>query len=301
MQTKVPLIIAIVFGIFAFVGIQQYLKSKEKVEAMSTVLAMARARNKGEQLLKDDIARTVIPLSVREKLTGFCDPNNQGLYIGNELAVDMKPGDILMEQSFKQMIPEAETFTFDTKLQEGERAISVEIDSAGALGSFLRIGDRVDILANLEVPDKSVRTITVPNQGPQTIEELTFRPTTVFLFENVKVLAIGDEFVETPGLSMQRTRSMGSTTTVTIAVTPREAQILSFAMRHGRKDTSGGSSSVTFTLLLRKQTDPGTVSPRQEVTYSDVLNMTDLQKLQGLRNDRIKAEVPEVILGGKPQ
>lgn len=301
MQTKIPLIISIVFGIIAFVGINQYLQSKDVKPELRRVLVMARQRSAGDQLQKEDLQFSTVPKSVTDKIAGFCDPNNLGLYIGNTLAVEMPVGAILFESSFKRELTSAESFRFDSKLEEGERAISLQVDDVGALGSFLSVGDRVDILANLEVPDKTTRTITIPNQGTQTIEDMTYRPTTVFLFENVKVLAIGEDYVETPGLARMRAAGGASgSTTVTIAATPREAQILSFAMRHGLKSSVGSSSEVTFTLLLRKQTDSGTVTPRQEVTYSDVLNLTELQKLQGMRNERVKAEVPEVILGGNP-
>ncbi|MEO8377086.1 MAG: Flp pilus assembly protein CpaB [Candidatus Sumerlaeota bacterium] len=287
MQTKVPIIIAIVFGIFAFLGIQQYLKSQQQKKEFAWVLVLKTERKKGEALRQEDIGETQIDAATFNKVRGIAQPKDKGLYIGNKLALDMQQNDILFDQSIEKAVATAETFTFDTKLQDGERAVSLDMDGAGQLGSFLRVGDRVDILATLQVPDKSVRTITVPNQGPQTIEEFTYRPTTVFLFENVKVLAIGDEYAEMPGINVAKPRRSGNTS-VTIAVTPYEAQILTFSMRVGLRDGASVSDVAVFTLLLRKQSDFGTVAERKEVTYQDVLNMTELKRLQAERNERVR-------------
>ncbi|MCC6547788.1 Flp pilus assembly protein CpaB [Candidatus Sumerlaeota bacterium] len=288
MQTKVPIIIAIVFGIFAFIGIQQYLKSQQRKDSYATVLIVKNAKKKGETLRQEDIGETKIDLATAQRARGIASPSDRGLYIGSTVAVDMQQNDLLFEQSLEKTVATAENFTFDTKLQDGERAISIDIEEAGSLPSFLRVGDRVDVLATIEVPDKTVRTITVPNQGPQTIEEFSYRPTTVYMFENVKVLAIGNEFVETPGINLSRPRNTGASTDITIAVTPYEAQILTFAMRVGLKEGGAMSSAAVFTLLLRKQTDQDVVNPRKEVTYQDVLNMTELTRLQSERSERMR-------------
>lgn len=288
MQTKVPIIIAIVFGIFAFLGIQQYLKSQQQRTQMTTVLVLKTERKKGEALRIEDIGEATIDAATAGKIRGLARPQDKGLYVGSRVAADMQPNDVLLDQSVEKSVSNVETFTFDTKLQDGERAISIDIEKGGSLTSFLRVGDRVDIIATLQVPDKTVRTITVPNQGPQTIEEFSYRPTTVYMFENVKVLAIGEDFVETPGINMARPRRSGGMQNITIAVTPREAQILTFAMRVGLREGGNLTDTAVFTLLLRKQTDPGTISPRTEVTYQDVLNLTELSRLQTERSDRMK-------------
>jgi len=288
MQTKVPIIIAIVFGIFAFLGIKQYLDSQRQRTQMTTVLVLKTERKKGEALRIEDIGEATIDAATAGKIRGLARPQDKGLYVGSRVAADMQPNDVLLDQSVEKSVSNVETFTFDTKLQHGERAISIDIEKGGSLTSFLRVGDRVDIIATLQVPDKTVRTITVPNQGPQTIEEFSYRPTTVYMFENVKVLAIGEDFVETPGINMARPRRSGGMQNITIAVTPREAQILTFAMRVGLREGGNLTDTAVFTLLLRKQTDPGTINPRTEVTYQDVLNLTELSRLQTERSDRMK-------------
>lgn len=288
MQTKVPIIIAIVFGIFAFLGIKQYLDSQRQRTQMTTVLVLKTERKKGEALRIEDIGEATIDAATAGKIRGLARPQDKGLYVGSRVAADMQPNDVLLDQSVEKSVSNVETFTFDTKLQDGERAISIDIEKGGSLTSFLRVGDRVDIIATLQVPDKTVRTITVPNQGPQTIEEFSYRPTTVYMFENVKVLAIGEDFVETPGINMARPRRSGGMQNITIAVTPREAQILTFAMRVGLREGGNLTDTAVFTLLLRKQTDPGTINPRTEVTYQDVLNLTELSRLQTERSDRMK-------------
>ena len=78
-----------------------------------------------------------------------------------------------------------------------------------------------DILANLEVPQTTIRTVSIPNQGVQEVPETTYTPSTLFLLESVKVLAVGTTYLdpESP-IGMSETVGIGGgASSITIAAT----------------------------------------------------------------------------------
>lgn len=295
MKEKLPLIVAIVFGIIAFVGINSYLKKQDQPTQVATVLVVNKALAKGDRLAMDDVGRLQVPRDMVRNLSGYFIPGNESLLVGMVLAKDMKPNEPIFEGNF--ILPEdaPRVRRFSEKLRVGERAISLPVDSPGSVSNFIRVDDRVDILANIAVPEQVVRTFTVPNEGVQEVTDTEYRATTLFMFENVKVLAVGDMFEE---LEDDRLGGGGGGN-VTIAVTPREAQILAWAMRNGTGEFGG--SQVTFTLLLRSQQDKGYVYPRELVTYKDLLDLTRMQELQELRLEQEGLPGAEVYQGGIPQ
>lgn len=91
-------------------------------------------------------------------------------------------------------------------IPEGMRAISIPVDKVSGIGGMIRPGDLVDVLY-LEDPKKSGTSAAI-------------------LFQAVKVLAAGDYFSE----HQEKTDPNG---TVTLALSPDDAQIAVLAFNHG--------------------------------------------------------------------
>lgn len=97
-----------------------------------------------------------------------------------------------------------------------KRALTLRINTLSAVGGLLSPGDFVDILAHLNVPGQE-----------RTSEE---RRTTVTLFQNIQVLAVGPSFSPSEDFeSQQRAANL----IVTFAVDPRQAELLTFAEKNG--------------------------------------------------------------------
>lgn len=115
--------------------------------------------------------------------------------------------------------------TFSLRTPPGKRAITIAIDSLYAVGGLLNPGDFIDIIAQLAVPVSPLRS----NKKGASSEKVT-----TVLFQNIQVLAVGTNFdprgVIPPYEMQQGARKLN----VTLAVSPEEAGLLTFAEAKGR-------------------------------------------------------------------
>ena len=117
--------------------------------------------------------------------------------------------------------PAVQVTAFAVKTPFGKRALTILIDSLSAVGGLINPGDFVDILAQLNVPQSEENSAA------------TSKVTTV-LFQNVQVLAIGTNF-ESVGMPPPYQGQQGAGSLyVTLAVSPEEAGLLTFAQTNGK-------------------------------------------------------------------
>ncbi len=125
------------------------------------------------------------------------------------------------------------------RLQPGMRAVSVEIDKVKGISGLVQPGDRVDVIA------QAPRT----NVGP---------PPAVAILRGVRVLAIGDlleSSAATPSPEEQ------NATTVTLEVTPKQADLLVMA-----------DINTVLRLALRSPKEPVNSEPTEALHWDDAPN-----------------------------
>lgn len=286
MQSRIPLIVAIVFGLIAFFGIWQYLPDASAgPEQMEQVLVVSRNVTRGQSVHVDDLEVQTAPRSALRRADGsrlqVIQPDQRATLVGGRFTQSLRRGDLIFSGFVDTGMTVESAPPFHDKITPGKRAISIPIDNAGMVTGFIQPEDRVDILANLEIREIREQEDQTARFGAVMRQEEEFVPTTVYMFQNIKVLAVGSEYI--PGASNPRTRSnIGNT--VTIEVSPQKAQILSFAMRQGGgRARSGG---VTFTLLLRRQDDDSQVRVSERVDHESLLEMIRSENIvrQGARD-----------------
>lgn len=99
----------------------------------------------------------------------------------------------------------------------GKRALTVQIESLGAVGGLLNPGDFVDVIAKLDMP--SNKKIDIKEK------------VTAMIFQNLQVLAVNTNLDEIGGYDAQQKQN---TLKVTFAVAPQEAGLLAFAEQNGK-------------------------------------------------------------------
>jgi Flp pilus assembly protein CpaB len=101
----------------------------------------------------------------------------------------------------------------------GKRALTVQIDSLGAVGGLLNPGDFVDVIAHLDMPGAR-------KADPK-------EKVTAMIFQGLQVLAINTN-IDEPGAydAQQKEHALK----VTFAVEPQEAGLLAFAEQNGKLD-----------------------------------------------------------------
>lgn len=121
------------------------------------------------------------------------------------------------EQILLNKLTLGEGATFASKIPKGKRAITISVDNLSSVSGMIRPGDHVDMVGLVPVPGMSA-------EGKATVQT-----TTLPLFQDVAVLAVGQEYSTVAG---QKTISSNA---ITVALTPKEANIIAFVQEQQGK------------------------------------------------------------------
>lgn len=221
-------------GVFAMFLVYSFLQ-EQKSEIikpygglMNVVVA---ARDIPEMQTVDDTM-----IEVQQKPQSFVEPEavrNPEDIVGHVAVAPMRKGEQILQTKLLQPGPET---GISLQVQPAKRAITLPINEYSGVAKLIRPGDRVDIIAAIDI-----------GKGPNMKREVS-----TIMFD-VPVLATGINVVnniprtldvDPVNNKMNIVPLTGDTKygSVTIEVTPKEAQDLVFLM------TTGGASNIYFTL-----------------------------------------------------
>lgn len=236
MKQKFVLIAAIVFGLVAAFLTRSWIDGKEAEyekrrqdllgkAARVRAVVVARALPSGTVLQIEDLAQAnVLELAVRGR--PVITPDDVGRAVGRRLEQSVEKGAPLFWSDIEGGTSGYRGLAYD--IRPGMRAASIAVSGANAVSGMVRPNDTVDVLGTF-VFDAS--------DAPDSSDLVTLT-----MLQNVTVLATGTETAKTID-PMERGSSGYST--VTLEVTPREAELLVFAQQmRGR-----------LSLTLRSPTD----------------------------------------------
>ncbi len=110
---------------------------------------------------------------------------------------------------------------FSLRTPPGKRAMTVLIDTLAAVGGLISPGDSIDVLAHLNIPE---------NNDPKAKEK---QKVITVLFQNIQVLAVGSNFNSLVGAGKYQEQQKSSALNVTLALSPEEAGLITFAQENG--------------------------------------------------------------------
>lgn len=240
-----------------------YYKSQlDKTEPMTQVVVPKRSMVRGEVLKAAD-------LSVRDIPEKYADSNsvnsaNYDTAIGQRVDFDIDKGRPLLWAHLEGGL----TPTFSGKVPEGLRAMTIRVDEINSISGFLQPKDRIDLL------------LVYGNGSKQRIFPL---------IQNLDVIATGVQtMVDKNGLSSKRSFS-----SITVQVTPDQAQKLTLSQRIGK-----------LTAVLRNPDDESALSDKP-MTVAMLLNelMPATKKSPPRKRNPSVAKAPELpgieyIIGG---
>ncbi|MBF0479868.1 MAG: Flp pilus assembly protein CpaB [Candidatus Omnitrophica bacterium] len=143
---------------------------------------------------------------------------------------------------------------FALQTPPGKRAVTIMIDPLSAVGGLVSPGDFVDVISRLEIPNP---------QAPKDKNDMTY--VTTVLFQNVQVLAVGTNFKAVGASVEYGAQQNAKQLYVTLALSPEEAGLITFAQTHG-----------TLKFALRAPSSDET--PNLQVASWDTLSDYLLQK-----------------------
>ena len=137
------------------------------------------------------------------------------------------------------------------RIPETLRALALKVDRISTFGGLLEPGDRVDIVVTWSNPQGRVETRT--------------------LLQRVAVASVGGSMGSAHGGDARRPQRVQ---TVSVVVTPREAEMLIFAEKQGE-----------ITLTLRRERDMSTADDLAEVEWFQSDQVEDVQKVRATREE----------------
>ena len=216
------LLVAVVCGALAFFGARRYLvessasvrQSWEERYKPVAVLVAARDLPAGRSLQVADLARRAVPSAFVPR--GAFRPQDIARATGKPLLVPLGAGEPLV---VTQLLQNADP-TLAARLRAGTRAVTVPVDEVSSQAGLVRPGDHIDLMLAEERVQGNGRCVLV-------------RP----LLETVKVLATGQRQND-PSRSAEAAIRAGTDeavdySTITLDVTPEQAQQLAIALRIG--------------------------------------------------------------------
>lgn len=267
MKQKFILIIAIVIGIIAAIICRGWIDMKNKeVEELKakilkrgeriTVIAAARPLAQGTVISMEDIGiKEIEKSSMRNDSIRREDAE---MIIGKRIVNSISQNGPLLWSDIEGGKPRQKSFS--ESIQKGMRAVSIPVSGAAAVSGMVRPNDCVDILGSFTLPSA--------NGNPEEAELVTLT-----VLQNVTVLATGTETFRSLMSNYSRASSYS---TVTLLVTPREAELLVFTQQiKGR-----------LALSLRNPSDVHFESELPRVDFKHV--ESKLKELNDLRQKNIK-------------
>ncbi|OVE75383.1 Flp pilus assembly protein CpaB [bacterium E08(2017)] len=274
MKEKLIPIVSIVVGLVAFFLTMKYTRDKEM-----EFRKLKQDFQKRHEQINVMVANYDIPggTVLRQK-----DLRVQKVFKGDvgDRAVEHRDGPKILGRKILFQIKEGEpVFWRDIEggspiggglasvIKQNMRAVSLSIGGAQAVSSMVRPNDTVDILGTFSFPSKKI---------PGEMETVTLT-----ILQSVDILATGQEI----GRDLTTAKSSGNSkgySTVTVEVTPREAELLVFAQQmQGR-----------LTLALRNPKDHTYETQLPEVNFEHITsklesyNMDRQRKLKGSSRSR---------------
>lgn len=215
-RRTLALVVAIVLAALAAAALVSYVQGVE------------RRANEGAELVEVFVAKDAIPAGMRGEVA-----ISQGLVVresvprrlvadgaisaleeirGKAAAVPILKGEQILAARFV----EPERALAALPIPPNRQAMSVEVGIPPGVAGFIRPGDRISIMANLDVEATGDETQTV----------------TRFLLQNIEVLQVG-QLVTVVGSGESETQQTQNRVLLTLAVTPQEAEKLGFAVFNG--------------------------------------------------------------------
>ena len=261
MKQKIVLIVSVAVGLLAAVLTRGYLAAKEgeynalkaqfnAKHGVMEVVYFLKDVPSGTVIEKSMLKVKVVPKSGLEGRVVDADETKKE-YVqayGRKLLVSRRKGELLFWADIEGGNPQNRGLAGDIK--RSMRALSISVSGAASVSGMVNPNDHVDVIATFSVPRANA---TVPGQTDLV---------TSTILQNVLVLATGKETAKTQVQRGYGVNNSGGYNTVTLEVTPREAEMLVFAEQmKGR-----------LALSLRSRSD---------VTYEKELPKVDFDKIQG--------------------
>lgn len=248
----VLLLLALIIGGFSAFQTKKKLDSVDAAKSacyLKLQAPMGAGETIGNERAREAfIQECFVPDSRLSEIAVSDTPADRQWVAGRTAAVDIPSGILLLRQFFDR--PNSSAFD-ETLIPTDRRAITLEVNELSSVGQFIRPGSYVDIIGVFERSvDRRIADQVLP------VTESSART----ILQAVEVLAAGR--VTSNGSVSAYNAGGGSYRSVTLNVTPEQAELLVFAKTQSR---------TGLILSLRNQNDRGEKSIKS-INFSDAID-----------------------------
>jgi pilus assembly protein CpaB len=218
-----PLIIGGVCGLIAVILINHYIQ--QQTEEAKKIVAQSQKNLTTVVVAKQDIPAGA---TIKESMLAEATLNRNMVQPRSAVSIDRVVDKIAIAPISKgeqvllnKVTISGEVGSLAMKVPSGKRAVTVSVDNISSVGGMLRPGDHVDIVSMVPIP-------TMNAEGKQ-VNQLATMP----LFQDVLVLAVGQEFTNVP-VATKEEKAASASPVITFALSPQEANLIVFVQEQGK-------------------------------------------------------------------
>jgi len=217
-KKKISIILGVLLAVFAVIGARSYISSLEKQyvrEEKKAFVLTATVQIPSGTIIDDTMVKfKSVPIKyVQPKAL-----NSQALAVGKRAIADIYPGEQIMASKLTITVKDT---SLAMRTPQGKRAMTITINPLAAVGGKIRPGDYVDVVGifpyNAQIDGKTVTELV-----------------SVTLFQNILILAIDGMRSMAPPRRGQAPAPVGNDLIVTLALSPKQIALLTYAMDQGR-------------------------------------------------------------------
>ena len=261
MKQKLLLLAAVFFGVLAFILTFQQINS-ERAKIQSTMQEVALLELKEDVAEGDEIKEEYLVVKKYQRAKSQLANNREvtadqkNLVIGRKALFSISRGSVLQWNDLQATMA-AGREGVNTVIGHGYRAISIPVDQTASVSGLVQPNNYVDLIGTFKFPG---------TRGDASLDTITLT-----ILQYVRVIATGNDYgVRAPGQSGARSYS-----TVTLEVTPEEAEMLVFASQKGY-----------IQMSLRHHEDTAQVDKLQSVNWKYLeKNFQNYNKKRQERNE----------------
>jgi len=263
MDKKKAMIFAVIVAVIGVILVQLYIMGEKKKYTDETKLVRVLVAKKNIAA-GTPIERSM--LTVKKYFREFVPKDAVSVkdatrILGVPPKVDIKKGEPILASHFREGgVAGLSTKFLSGAILPGERAITVRVDEETGVAGLIRPGDYVDILG------------TFNKVGNGAVSQ------TVTVLQSVPVLAIGSQVGTS--INKKKARVGRRYRTITLSVTPEEAELIEFARR-----------KTKLVFVLRNPEDTKTIDNLKKVNFSNIFSGDTLKQLQKKRNQMNKKRI----------
>ena len=218
MKRKIVLIASLVAGLLAALLTRFYIAAKDaevkdlkdainRKYGTMEVLCYTKEIPSGTALQKGDLGLKTVPaIGMRGQALTVESVTD---VVGKKVLIGHRRGDVVFWADVEGGNPAVQGLSADIKRQM--RAVSINCSGAASVSGMVNPNDHVDVIGSFDLSD--------PSKGVSKGKSVV----TSTILQNVLVLAVGRQTAK------MRAQEHAAYTTVTLEVTPREAEMLAFA------------------------------------------------------------------------